>query len=308
MNAGLDTSPNYSLLNAAALRKWPLPAIDNGADKELRGSVLVVAGSREIPGAALLSALAAARAGAGKLLIAAPRSAALGIALTLPEARVIGLHENKQGSPVAAAARQLAPFAGTVHAVLAGPGLPQSDATTEFILRLLPHFTGVPVILDAAAMDAVMYAPAFSQPLLLTPHCGEMAHLTGHLKEALADCADMAALHYAAQWGAVLAFKGSISWIAQPDGSLWRHEGGHPGLATSGSGDVLAGLITGLAARGATLAQACAWGVVTHAQAGKQLAARIGSLGFLARELLPEIPVLLDGLQGGHLREGRGGI
>lgn len=287
--------------------RWPLPDVDDAADKEARGSVLIVAGSREIPGAALLSALAAARAGAGKMLIAAPQSAAHGIALAMPEARVIGLRENSDGSPAASAVRQLLPFAAKVHAMLVGPGLPEGDATTRFVLGLLPHFADVPVILDAAAMDAVMHAGAFSQPVLLTPHCGEMAHLTGHAKDALSESADGAALHYACEWGAVLALKGASTWIAHPDGSLWRHEGGHAGLATSGSGDVLAGLITGLAARGATLAQACAWGVVTHARAGQQLARRMGSLGFLARELLPEIPAILDQLQHGRPVAGAGG-
>lgn len=295
--SGRPPSPRFCRLDAAALHPWPLPEVDHAADKEARGSVLIVAGSREIPGAALLSALAAARAGAGKLLIAAPASAAHGIALAMPEARVVGLRETSDGCPAVSAARQLAPFAGKVHAVLVGPGLPEGAATTAFVLRLLPQFAEVPVILDAAAMDAVMHAGAFSQPVLLTPHCGEMAHLTGHAKDALADSADAAAVHYAAQWGAVLALKGATSWIAQPDGRLWRHEGGHPGLATSGSGDVLAGIITGLAARGAPLAQACAWGMVTHARVGQQLAGRIGPLGFLARELLPEIPGVLDGLQ-----------
>ncbi len=175
-------APRFWRLDAAALKRWPLPGIEDGADKEQRGSVLIVAGSREIPGAALLGALAAARAGAGKLLIAAPQSAAHGIALAMPEARVIGLQENSDGSPAASAARQLAHFTGKVHTVLIGPGLPQGDATTAFVLGLLPHFNDVPVILDAAAMDAVMHAGAFSQPVLLTPHCGEMAHLTGHDK------------------------------------------------------------------------------------------------------------------------------
>jgi ADP-dependent NAD(P)H-hydrate dehydratase len=302
MSTGPASAPNFIPLDAQALRTWPLPGIDQAADKEARGSVLVVAGSREVPGAALLSAQAAARAGSGKLLIAAPVSAAHGIALAMPEARVIGLREERDGSPSAAAARQVAPFAGKVHAMLVGPGLPDSAATTAFVLGLLPCFAGVPVVLDAAAMDAVRHLGAFHQPVLMTPHCGEMAHLTGHAKEALADNADAAALHYAREWRAVLAVKGATSWIAQPDGQLWRHAGGHPGLATSGSGDVLAGLVAGLAARGATLTQACAWGVLAHALAGQGLAERVGPLGFLARELLPAIPAILNRLQGGTAR------
>lgn len=284
-------------LDASALREWPLPRLGHGADKEERGSVLVVAGSREIPGAALLAGAAAARAGAGKLLLAAPASVAPGIALALPEARVIGLRETADGQLAASAAAQLAGRRGAVDALLVGPGLVEGAATTRFVFRLLAIFDAIPVILDAAAMDVAMHGEPFGQPVLLTPHCGEMAHLTGHAKEMLAGTAAEAAAHYAAQWQAVVALKGGITWIAEPGCPPWRHAGGHPGLATSGSGDVLAGLIAGLAARGAPLAQACAWGVVAHGLAGARLADRIGPLGYLARELLLEIPSVLAELQ-----------
>jgi len=297
MTKALAESPLFSVLDAAALLAWPLPGINDAADKEARGRVLIVAGSREIPGAALLSATAAARAGAGKLLIAAPRSVAPGIALAMPEARVIGLEEKRDGTLADTAARQLAPFAQRMDALLVGPGLPEGPATAAFVAQLLPHFGHVPVVLDAGAMDLALSEQPFSQPVLLTPHGGEMAHLTGHAKSALADTAAEAAAHYAGCWQAVVALKGSTTWIALPDGGLWRHTGGQPGLATSGSGDVLAGVITGLAARTNSLWQACAWGVVAHAQAGERLAARIGTLGFLARELLPELPVVLNELQ-----------
>ncbi len=91
----------------------------------------------------------------------------------------------------------------------------------------------------------------------------------------------------------MVALKGQDTWVATPDGSVWRHEDGPIGLATSGSGDVLAGLITGLLARGASPLQAAAWGVWLHAQAGRRLSQRIGPLGFLARELAAEAPALM---------------
>jgi hydroxyethylthiazole kinase-like uncharacterized protein yjeF len=291
-------APDFSDLAMANLRDWPLPALDDGADKEERGSVLIVAGSRENPGAALLGATAAARAGAGKLLLAAPQSVAPGIALAMPEARVIGLKENADGQVAVAAVRQLAAFKGSIDALLIGPGLAAGPAMVNFAARLLRHFEGIPAVLDAAAMDLVLQQKRFEQPVLLTPHGGEMAHLTGHAKEALASTAAATAAHYARQWHALVALKGATTWIAAPEG-LWRHAGGHAGLATSGSGDVLAGLVTGLAARGATLVQACAWGVVIHSEAGKRLAQRIGPLGYLARELLPEIPVVLAQVRDG---------
>lgn len=100
----------------------------------------------------------------------------------------------------------------------------------------------------------------------------------------------------APRWQAVVALKGRQTHIAAPDGRLWRHEGGNVGLATSGSGDTLAGLIAGPAARGAPLPQACAWGVVLHARAGERLTRRLGPLGLLARELAGEVPDLLGEL------------
>ncbi len=98
------------------------------------------------------------------------------------------------------------------------------------------------------------------------------------------------------RWNAVVALKGAITHIATPDGRMWRHEGGNLGLAISGSGDALSGLIVGLASRGASLEQAAAWGVTLHARAGQQLAARFGTLGYLAREIAAEVPTLMDAL------------
>ena len=110
------------------------------------------------------------------------------------------------------------------------------------------------------------------------------------------DDPEAAVLDAARRWNAVVALKGAITFIGAPDGSLWRHEGGNIGLATSGSGDVLSGLIIGFAARGATIEQASAWGVALHAHAGNALAARVGTLGYLARELAGEVPTIMQTL------------
>ena len=283
-------------LDKRALRDWPLPHADDASDKEDRGQVLVVAGSREIPGAALLSATAALRAGAGKLTIATAQSVAPGLALLMPEARVIALPETAAGGFLPSGAELLAQCAASSSAVLIGPGLLDAQGSCEFILDLLRQLTRVPVILDALAMDVVLQSPRFEQPVLLTPHAGEMAHLSGQSKdEVIADAPalaqDMARTHQA-----VIALKGATTIIMSPEGAAWRHVSGNAGLGTSGSGDVLAGIMTGLAARGAPLVQAAAWGVVLHALAGKRLAERHGRLGFLARELLLEIPPVMHGI------------
>ena len=283
-------------LDRLALRDWPLPQHDDGSDKEDRGQVLVVAGSREIPGAALLSATAALRAGAGKLTIATAQSVAPGLALLMPEARVIGLPETPTGGLLASGVGQLASCAEHCAAVLAGPGLLDSEGSCEFVESLLRQLTGVPVILDALAMDVMLQVPRFEQPVLLTPHAGEMAHLSGQSKDDVKADAPALARAMALKHNAVMALKGATTFIIPPEGDEWCHVSANAGLGTSGSGDVLAGIMTGLAARGAPLVQAAAWGVMLHALAGQRLAERHGRLGFLAREILGEIPSVMRDL------------
>lgn len=278
------------------LRDWPLPAADDALDKEHRGQVLVVAGSREIPGAALLAATAALRAGAGKLTIATAQSVAPGLALLLPEARVIGLPESPAGGLLPSGVQQLADCAAGSSAVLAGPGLLDSPASCDFVEKLLGQLAGVPVILDALAMDVALRLPRFAEPVLLTPHAGEMAHLSGQSKDQVIADAPGLARDMAQQHNAVVALKGATTFILTPQGEAWCHVSANAGLGTSGSGDVLAGIMTGLAARGAPLAQAAVWGVFLHALAGQRLAERHGRLGFLAREILREIPSVMRDL------------
>jgi len=256
-----------------------------------------VAGSRELPGAAVLAGTAALRAGAGKLVIATGRSVAPWVAAAVPEARVVALAETAQGALHDAALHALEPFAGEVATVLVGPGLHDENATLRFVQLLLPLFGSTKLVLDTLAMGVVSHGglPAGARALL-TPHAGEMAHLTQADKEGVLADPQRIAIDAAARWQATVAMKGAVTFIATQDGQVWRHEGGNVGLATSGSGDVLAGVVAGLAARGATLEQAAAWGVALHARAGVRLAQRLGTLGYLARELPAEIPGLMQSL------------
>jgi ADP-dependent NAD(P)H-hydrate dehydratase len=291
-------------VDAATLRAWPLPMPSADGDKEQRGHVLILGGSREMPGAVILAATAALRAGAGKLTIATGASVAQLVALALPEARVIGLEETAQGGFTRDAVGRLDPLADKVNAVLIGPGMQDEPATAALVRALLPRLEGsdTSVVLDACAMGIILHPddeadPAtpfrFRLPVLLTPHAGEMAHLTGASKEAVCAEPDRHAAQAARRWNAVVALKGARTLISAPEGERWQHEGGNVGLAISGSGDTLAGIIAGLAARGATLPQAACWGVALHARAGELLAERFGVLGYLARELPNEIPALM---------------
>ena len=301
-----NQTPTVHNVNAAMLRAWPLPQPGAGGDKEVRGHILIVGGSREMPGAIILAATAALRAGAGKLTIATGASVAQLVALAMPEARVIGLTEHDTDGFSLDALASLDPLADRVNAVLVGPGMRDEASTACLVHALLPRLAeaDVGLVLDACAMDVLLYPPhdwpegkpmRFERPVIMTPHCGEMAHLTGIDKDCIVGLPDTPALDAARDWNAVIALKGARTVIAAPDGTLWQHEGaGNIGLASSGSGDVLAGIIAGLLARGATETQAVCWGVALHARAGDRLAERLGTLGYLAREISMEVPALLE--------------
>lgn len=284
------------LLDAALLRHWPLAPLEPGCDKELRGRVLLIAGSREIPGAALLSAEAALRAGAGKVMVATAQSVAMHVAVTMPELRVVGLPETHGGGFDLTGLARLDDALQRADVVLIGPGMQDEDAAVAFAQALRKRRPDVPTLLDAAAMGAATRDPFPGPPALVTPHAGEMAHLNGQSKESVLADAEGAAREAARWWNSIVALKGATTVIAEPHGDLWVHEGGNPGLATAGSGDVLAGLIAGFAARGASLVQAAAWGVAVHAGAGERLAGRMGGMGFLASELLAEVPAQVQSL------------
>ena len=289
-------------ISAALLAGWPLPSLGEESDKEERGRILVIAGSPEMPGAAWLAAVSALRAGAGKLQVATAASVAAGLALRLPEARVIGLPETGSGGFAMSGLEKLDALLGKVDAVVVGPGLQDETATRLFARGLVERARRAAVVLDALAMNVVADFSDFERPPLLTPHAGEMAHLSGQAKEAIEAEPERHAREAAGRWNAVVALKGATTYIATPDGRAWRHAGGHVGLATSGSGDTLAGIVGGLAARGAPLEQAAAWGVALHARAGLALAERIGALGYLASELPAEVPRLMERLSAGDER------
>jgi ADP-dependent NAD(P)H-hydrate dehydratase len=278
-------------LDRSALDAHPLPPIVNG-DKESKGRVLIVAGSREVPGAALLAALGAMRAGAGKLRIATVESVAVQLGIAMPEAMVVGLPEEEQGGFAAGPAEQLRQQAEKVDAVVAGPGMAQGDAC-EQIARMLVE-SGVPLALDAGLLHALKPTEQkrSSTPILL-PHSGELASLLDCDEETVerdpVGCGHRAAERY----GSIVLAKGPTSHVVTASGEVWTHEGATPGLGVSGSGDVLAGIVGGLLARGAEPLNALLWAVWLHGEAGAALAKKVGLIGFLAREIPDEIPALL---------------
>ena len=291
--SGAPRDAACSVLDDACLRGWPLPLPSADGDKEGRGRALVLGGSRELGGAVVLAGVAALRAGAGKVAIATCAALSGVLAVAFPEARVIALDETRDGGLVL----DDSVFAQPYDAVLIGPGMRDKAATCALVAEALRQGGDTPIVLDAGAMEIVRDSRACAgRRVLLTPHAGELAHLSGLDKRAIVDDPVGVARSHAAAWNVMIALKGATTVIAAPDGSAWVHEGGNVGLAMSGSGDTLAGIVAGLAARGAPLDQAAAWGVALHARAGEMLAARVGPLGYLARELAGEIPALRERL------------
>ncbi|NYZ63051.1 NAD(P)H-hydrate dehydratase [Luteimonas deserti] len=282
-------------IDAALLKRWPLPDPSTSDSKEDRGRVLVIGGSAQVPGAVLLAGTGALRAGAGKLQIATAARAALPLAIVMPEAKVIGLADEPGGAIRSLGKDGLRAVRGA-GAVLVGPGMDAGPATRRLVAAVIAEARGI-VVLDAGALDATTGRALARRPseatIVMTPHAGEMAAMLG--SDAATVTAEAAALarNCARDWGVVLALKGRVTHIAAPDGRLWINTAGSVGLGTSGSGDVLAGVVAGLAARGSSAEQAAVWGVHLHAKAGARLSRRQGLVGFLAREISAEIPGLM---------------
>ena len=279
------------------LRGMPLPRHRDGDDKDDRGRVLVVAGSVEVPGAALLCGTAALRAGAGKLQIATCRSAALHLGLAVPEALVTGLEETAEGGIAPGAATLLRDRGNRCDAVLIGPGMADGPAVATLTAELLAGLDRPAIVLDAEALARLGGCRDVLHRrdgrVVVTPHAGEMATLLGIPREEVAADPLAAARRAATLLRCVVAMKGGCTFIVSPDGEAWACNQGNIGLATSGSGDTLAGIIAGLLARGAAPVCATIWGVFLHGEAGRRLARAQGPVGFLARELLAEIPCIL---------------
>jgi hydroxyethylthiazole kinase-like uncharacterized protein yjeF len=232
------------------------------------------------------------RAGAGKLKIATAQSIADELGMAMPEAMVIGLPEDHAGELARPAVGQIAEHAAEVDAIVAGPGMSEGGLCAKIAEALLR--TDARLALDAALLRELKppKRPRATLPALL-PHAGELADLLdcdeGQVERDPVGCGTAAAKRYRA----IVLVKGVTSHVVTPDGKAWTYEGGAPGLGVSGSGDVLAGIVGGLLARGAEPLNALLWAVWLHGEAGARLAKKVGPIGFLAREIAGEIPALL---------------
>ena len=287
-------------------RNWlsahPLPPFDEGGDKHARGVVMVVGGAAFVPGALRLTGEAALRAGAGKLRLATVREAAMPLGVLVPEASMIALPSDDDGEIAAGAARVVAEPLDRCDTLVIGPGMSanaQTKGLLAAILEALPK--QLTLVLDAGMLSVagdLKDRIAGHGRTIMTPHHGEMSALTGLDSDAIAADPQRVAERVAGEFSAAVALKGERTVVAAPGHGSVRFEGGNIGLATSGSGDVLAGLVGGFAARGADPMTAAAWGVFVHGTSGERAADASATVGYLARDLLPFVPRIVAEMSG----------
>lgn len=322
----LDEAVTMSELLTATQARSFLPARPADAHKGVFGKVLVLAGSINYPGAAVLACAGAQRAGAGLVTLATGRNV-LALAKVPPEVTLLPVAEGDWGAIGPVAIDELAEDLPRYQALLIGPGLGQAEATRQLVLRLfgldqvrsrarvgfvavgesiahLPQKTVElpPTVIDADGLNLLASASGWFERLspercVLTPHPGEMRRLLG-VTELPPDAVATAA-EAAQRWRQTVVLKGATTVIAAPDGHTLIHDGANPALATAGSGDVLAGIIAGLMAQGCAPFAAAALGVYLHGAAGAKARAAMGDAGVVAGDLLPFVPQAIRELRAG---------
>ncbi|MGA9049494.1 MAG: NAD(P)H-hydrate dehydratase [Dehalococcoidia bacterium] len=280
-----------------------LPARPAGANKGSFGRVLAVVGSENYIGAAYLACMGAARVGVGVVTLSMARSLQPILASKLTEVTYAPLPESDKGllpDKASAAILGIFPF---YRVVLMGCGLGQHPHTKDFIKNVLSGLPEKPpvMVLDADALNILSEIPRWwkkvSSATVVTPHAGEMARLLGISIEEVQRNRLEVCRKAAIQWQKTVVLKGAFTVIAEPGGRVRISSAANAGLASAGTGDVLAGAISGLAAQGIPLFDAAALGVYLHAAAGEMVRREMGDAGMLATDLLPALPKVIKKLK-----------
>ncbi len=280
-----------------------LPKRPLHAHKGTFGRVLIIAGSQNYVGAAYLASMGAARVGAGLVTLATPHSIHPILASKLAEVTYLPLPEAETGTVDSWAAAVLKPHLSDYNAVLIGSGLGQSPSVGSFIRGFL--FTtpppDLPIVLDADALNILSQTPLWWERLtreaVLTPHAGEMSRLLQKPVSEVQGGRIDAAKSAASLWKKIVVLKGAYTVIASPDGRAMLSPFANPGLATAGTGDVLAGITAGLLGQGLSPFEASCCGVYLHALAGEEVRQELGDAGMLASDLLDKLPRIIKRLK-----------
>lgn len=261
------------------------PNRDRNANKRSAGVVLVVAGSDRFPGAAVLTARGAYRAGAGLVVVAGVESACAAVSSHLPECPLVRLSEANAVESVLEAVHE-------ADAVCIGPGLGRSESVKKFLDEVLPRIDK-PTVVDADALYFVAVGATLPKSCVLTPHEGEAARLLQTTAEEVRSNRFDAARSLAQKFSCTVLLKGQYTLIADHD-LLYVCPKGNQILATGGTGDVLTGIIGALLSMGKPLADAAAFGAYWHGSAAESLIARFpGKFGALASDVANELPIAM---------------
>jgi NAD(P)H-hydrate epimerase len=289
------------LVPTDAARAFPPRA--PGAHKGDFGHVLVIAGSLGKSGAAILSALGALRAGVGLVTVATPAPALPLVAAGRPELMTEPLPIDDAGGLDREAVRRAMTLARERDAVVLGPGLGQEPGTREFVRQFLPQCP-VPLVVDADGLNALAGGPRSAAeflrglPAVVTPHPGEMARISGIAAADVQRGRLEAARAFANRSGAVVVLKGQRTLVADASGRTAVNPTGNPGMASGGTGDVLAGIVGALLARRCPAWLAATAAVFVHGSAGDRALARLGTSSLLAGDLIDSLPEALRALAG----------
>lgn len=271
-------------------RDWvakKLPKRPKNSNKGTFGKVLVIAGSKNYPGAAYLACAAAYRVGAGLVTLVTDSETKIIISRKLPELTYISHKEVDEKL-------------NNYDVILLGSGLGQSEQTAEFIKKLLKQKLPK-AIFDGDGLNILSKIDKWweklnSREVILTPHPGEMSRLTGLSIDKVQASRVNLAKEFANKWGKVIVLKGANTVIVSPTGQIKISPFANPLLATAGTGDVLAGIMAGLIAQGLEEFDAACVGVYIHGLAAENLKERFGNSGLLASDLLPLLPQIIKQL------------
>ena len=276
-----------------------LPQRSLNAHKYSVGKVLVIAGSRNLTGAPVITSLAAMKAGAGAVILATPKSIHLPLIRKLTEVMITPLEETEDGTLSLKAWEELEKKIQWADVVALGPGLGQHPETRQLVHKIVKE-TKYPLVLDADALgmiaDNIRLLTSRKGETILTPHVGELRLLTKMKSDYIEMNRVEVARTQAAKMNSILVLKGSPTVIGTPDGQAFMNSTGNPGMATAGSGDVLTGIIASLFAQGMEAKQAAYCGVFIHGKAGDIAAKQYGERSLMAMDILAGIPESLKAI------------
>jgi NAD(P)H-hydrate epimerase len=300
----IQSSLNLNLISSKDTASLLAPR-PRDSNKGMYGHVLVVGGSLGKAGAAAMAGFSALRSGTGLVTVATPRSVLPTVAGLHPELMTEPLPETDAGSISLKALESFQTAAENKTVLAIGPGISRHPETTEFVRKIVGE-SQAPIVLDADGLNAFegraqelnrrerrgrAENAEKTRTLVLTPHPGEMARLTGLSIKAIQRDRVNVARKFAQEHGVILVLKGDRTIVAKPNGEAWVNPTGNPGMATGGTGDILTGMVAGMLAQNPQRAfQAVLAAVYLHGLAGDIAREHLGEQALVATDLIKAMP------------------